>query len=140
VRMRRRARIIALQVLFEVDVAGHDPELSLQGRLEENSLPPRELSFARSLIFGVLENREHLDDMIHEAAPDWPVEQIAPVARNTLRIAAYELVIERSTPPKVAINEAVELAKMFGGDSSRRFVNGALGTLVAEQGLVERTV
>ena len=133
--MRRRARVVALQALFEIDVVDHDPEVSLQGRLQEKSLPPREADFARSLVFGVLEHREWLDEMIHRVAPEWPVSEIAPVVRNTLRIALYELQAGQGTPPKVAINEAVELAKMFGDDSSRRFVNGVLGTLVTEKGL-----
>ena len=135
VKMRRRARIIALQALFEVDVADHDAEWSLQGRLEEAPLPPREVDFARSLVLGVLEYQDRLDEMIHRVAPEWPVDQIAPVARNTLRIAIYELTMHADTPPKVAINEAVELAKMFGSESSRRFINGVVGTLVTEKGL-----
>ncbi len=133
--MRRRARAVALQTLFEIDVVGHEPEASLQGRLIESPLPPREVDFARALVLGVLEHRNQLDEIIHRVAPEWPVNQIAPVARNTLRIAIYEILVDGSTPLKVAINEAVELAKVFGGDSSRRFVNGVLGTLVAEKGI-----
>lgn len=132
-KMRRRARVVALQALFEIDVAGHDPEASLQGRLQEKPLPAREADFSRSLVLGVLEYQDRLDEIIHRVAPEWPVSQIAPVVRNTLRIAIYELLLGDGTPQKVAINEAVELAKMFGDDSSRRFVNGVLGTLMTER-------
>ena len=131
--MRRRARIVALQALFEVDVSGHSAEVSLQGRLREKPLPPQDADFAHSLVFGVLEHMERLDEMIHRFAPEWPVSEIAPVARNILRIAIYEIVVDQGTPPKVAINEAVELAKRFGDDSSRRFINGVLGTVVTEK-------
>jgi len=133
VKMRRRARIVALQALFEIDVAGHDAELSLQGRLQEKPLPPPDAGFARSLVFGVLEHQERLDKVIHRLAPEWPVSEMAPVVRNILRIAIHEILMDQGTPPKVAINEAVELAKMFGDDSSRRFINGVLGAVVAEQ-------
>lgn len=132
-KMRRRARIVALQALFEIDVAGHDAEVSLQGRLQEKPLPPRDADFAHSLVFGVLEHLERLDEMIHRLAPEWPVSELAPVARNILRIAIHEILVDQGTPPKVAINEAVELAKKFGDDSSRRFINGVLGTVVAEK-------
>ena len=134
-KMRRRARVAALQALFEIDLTSHDPEEALRGRLTENPLPDREADFARSLVLGVREHVNQLDEMIRRVAPDWPVSQIAPVSRNTLRIAIYEIAIDGTTPHKVAINEAVELAKMFGGDSSRRFVNGVLGTLVKESGV-----
>lgn len=134
-KMRRRARVAALQALFEIDLTGHDPEASLQARLIENPLPPREAGFAESLVSGVLGHQAQLDEIICRVAPDWPVDQIAPVSRNALRIAIYEIIIDGSTPLKVAINEAVELAKLFGGDSSRRFVNGVLGTLVREKGI-----
>ena len=136
---RRRARVVALQVLFEIDVTGHDSDRSLGSRLEEDSLPPREEEFARALVVGVRRNQSRLDQIIHRIAPEWPVNQIAPVDRNILRIAIYEIVIDGQTPPKVAINEAVEVAKVFGSDSSRRFINGVLGTLAAERGIAGST-
>jgi N utilization substance protein B len=88
-------------------------------------------SFARSLVVGVQTYRTYLDSIVGELAPEWPIEQIAAADRNVLRIAIYELLFEPDIPPKVAINEAVELAKMFGSESSPRFVNGVLGSLVS---------
>ena len=137
-KMRRRARIVALQALFEIDVAGHDAEVSLQGRLQEKPLRPRDADFAHSLVFGVLEHRKRLDEMIHRLAPEWPVSELPPVARNILRIAIHEILADQGTPPKVAINEAVELAKEFGDDSLRRFINGVLGTVVAEKDMARK--
>jgi N utilization substance protein B len=119
--------------LFEVDTTHHSPDAVLQWRLEEVPLAPPGESFARKLVYGVLERKPALDAVIHRIAPEWPIEQMAPVDRNILRLAAYEILVDASAPPKVAINEAVELAKSFGSDSSGRFVNGVLGTLLAER-------
>lgn len=131
-RVRRRARIVALQALFEIDMTDHDPVTVLNERLAERQLPPEGEAFARSLVTGTLEHRQEIDAFIERVAPEWPVEQIAGVDRAILRVATYEIVFGGETSPKIAINEAVELAKMFGSDSSRRFVNGALGALVAQ--------
>ncbi len=129
---RRLARATALQALYEIDVARHDPAEVVRQRIEEaGDLPPTEANFVYKLVFGVLEHRPELDRYIEEIAPEWPVEQLAPIDRNILRMAIYELLHVPETPVKVAINEAVELAKMFGSESSRRFVNGALGTFVS---------
>jgi len=130
---RRRARIAALQALFEVDTAHHDPHTALRWRLAESPLQKAAEGFCRRLLFGVLRQQVGLDAIIQRIAPEWPVEQLSPVDRNILRLAAYEIMLDHSAPPKVAINEAVELAKMFGGDSSSRFVNGVLGTLFAQR-------
>ena len=132
-KVRRRARITALQALFEVDVARHDPGVSLRERLEENPLPPEGVAFCKALLYGVLGRLPRLDAIIQRIAPEWPIDQMAPIDRNILRLAAYEILLSRDTPPKVAINEAVELAKLFGSDSSSRFVNGVLGTLLADR-------
>jgi len=132
VKVRRRARIVALQSLFEIDSANHDVDVVLQHRLEDTPLPDAGVEFTRNLIAGVLQNKATLDGFIHRNAPQWPVDQMATIDRNVLRIAMYELFIDRTTPIKVAINEAVELAKMFGGESSHRFVNGVLGTFVTQ--------
>jgi N utilization substance protein B len=102
----------------------------LQQRLEETPLPGPAADFARRLVFGVLQHRALLDPFIQQHAPEWPLEQMACIDRNVLRLALYEFAVDGSTPVKVAINEAVELAKMFGSDSSPRFVNGVLGALV----------
>lgn len=132
-KLRRRARIVALQALFEIDTTHHSPDAVLQWRLEEVPLAAPGESFARQLVYGVLERRPALDAIIHHIAPEWPIEQMAPVDRNILRLAAYEIMVDGSAPPKVVINEAVELAKLFGSDSSGRFVNGVLGTLLSER-------
>ncbi|GAB4481304.1 MAG: transcription antitermination factor NusB [Anaerolineae bacterium] len=168
---RRKARSVALQVLYEIDSAAHDAETVLATRLEEERLertrlekeqangqpqPTRAKSrrarlrgerpeaypldeqgeaFVREVVLGVLEHRPHLDGQIHLHAPDWPVEQMAIIDRNILRIAIYELTISHSVPLKVAINEAVELAKIFGSDSAPRFINGVLGSLATLEGL-----
>lgn len=136
---RRQARILALQTLFEVDSAHHPVERVLAQRLEEKPLTEEGEAFLRLLVQGVLDHCRRLDSVIQELATDWPLEQMATVDRNVLRIAVYEILVDRQTPVKVAINEAVELAKMFGSDSSRRFVNGVLGALVSrgEMAVVE---
>ena len=126
---RRHARMIALQALYEMDLTKHTPEYVLGCRLKEHPLPRAGIDFAFELVEGVLDNRPRIDGLVGELAPEWPVDQIAVVDRNILRIAIYELLFDSDTPPKVAINEAVELAKMFGSDSSPRFVNGVLGSL-----------
>ena len=87
--------------------------------------------FARQLVTGVLQNRANLDQLIHEHAPEWPIDQMAVIDRNVLRIAIYEFSIARITPLKVAINEAIEMAKTYGADSAPRFINGVLGSLAA---------
>jgi N utilization substance protein B len=129
-KVRRQARVTALQSLFEIDAVNHEPELVIAERLQENPLPALAEGFSRALLFGVLANRALLDAMIQQIAPEWPIDTMAPVDRNILRLAAYELMVDLGTPPKVAINEAVELGKIFGSDSSGRFVNGVLGTLL----------
>jgi len=128
---RRRARILALQALYEIDSTNHPVGTVLDNRLAEDPLPPESETFARQLITGVLEHQAKLDELIQRHAPEWPVDQMAVIDRNVLRIAIYEFHIGRMTPVKVAINEAVELAKLFGSDSAPRFVNGVLGALVA---------
>jgi N utilization substance protein B len=126
---RRRARAIALQALYELDFTEHSPEYALGCRIKEHPLPESATLFAFHLVEGVIDRAAQLDQVVAELAPEWPVDQIAVVDRNILRIAVYELLFDSDTPPKVAINEAVELAKMFGSDSSPRFVNGVLGSL-----------
>lgn len=137
-KLRRRARIAALQTLFEVDSVHHDPEKVLSQRLQEKPLPEAGSDFAHSLVHGVVEHMASLDSIIQGIAPEWPLEQIAIIDRNILRIAIFEIAIDGKTPMKVAINEAVELAKLFGSDSSSRFVNGALGTFVSQRHLFDQ--
>ena len=126
---RRQARITALQTLYEVDAANHEPGLAFEQRIADDPLPDSVVDFARDLVLGVVQHRALLDRIITQLAPEWPLEQIAIVDRNILRIGVYEVLLSHSTPVKVAINEAIELAKTFGSDASPRFVNGALGTL-----------
>ncbi len=132
-KVRRHARIIALQTLYEVDSAGHAPGTALTNRLSDDPLLPEGASFAQTLVNGVLEHLAALDQLIKRYAPEWPLDQMAVIDRNILRIAIYELGPGELTPVKVAINEAVELSKLFGSDSSPRFVNGVLGALVEHE-------
>ena len=132
-KVRHRARIAALEALYEIDCSGHTPAAVIERRLDEADLPEAGEGFARDLVLGVSDHRADLDVVLGRYAPDWPVDQIAVIDRNILRISIYEIVWCEDTPTKVAINEAVELAKRFGSDSSRRFVNGVLGSLVAHE-------
>jgi len=138
--VRHRVRIVMLQTLFEVDLAGHDPREVLQRYLDERRFPPPAQEFAWQLLEAVLVNRQEIDALIAQAAPNWPLEQMSRIDVNILRIAISELIFSGSAqiPVKAAINEAVELAKRFGSDSSRRFVNGVLGTLVKKKNLLAR--
>ena len=124
---------MAFQVLFEVDVTGHHPGKALRERLIDQPLAAEGEAFCRRLVDGVLQHLETLDAILERIAPEWPIDQIAPVDRAILRLATFELVFGDETPSKVAINEAVELAKLFGSESSGRFVNGVLGTLMTHQ-------
>lgn len=137
--LRRKARQIALETLYEIDCANHPPGLVLERRVAEAGFNGSTAGFLQGLVQGVLANVEMLDTIIHEHAPEWPVDQMAIVDRNILRMAIYEIVIEETTPIKVAINEAVELAKIYGSDSAPRFVNGVLGTLAAQNSDIDNT-
>ncbi|HTX91325.1 MAG TPA: transcription antitermination factor NusB [Anaerolineales bacterium] len=130
---RTKARGIALQALYEIDIVGHPPVEVLQERLEEDPQTEDLVEFIRQILFGVLPLRGQLDTVIAKYAPEWPLDQIAAVDRNILRIAAWEFAGAQGTPVKVAINEAVELAKAFGSDSAPRFVNGVLGSLAEHE-------
>ena len=137
-KVRHRARVITLQSLFEIDCAGHNSVAVIEQRLDEANLPDPGAVFARELVMGVSTHQEELDALIERYAPEWPVDQIAIIDRNVLRISIYEITMRQDTPTKVAINEAVELAKQFGSDSSGRFVNGVLGSLVAQETAIVR--
>lgn len=129
-RERRRARTLALQTLYEVDTVGHSPSEVLARHIDGNqSLSESNAFFIKELVEGVLGLAPQLDEYIASCAPEWPVDQIAVLDRNILRMALWEIAVSEVTPLKVAINEAVELAKRFGSDSSPRFINGVLGTL-----------
>jgi N utilization substance protein B len=126
---RRKARVAALQALYEGDVSGHDPLVSLARLCEEGGLTETQTAFARELVAGVLEEREAIDAIIGRAAPQWPVAQLSAIDRNILRLAIREILMNNGAPIRAAINEAVELAKSFGSDSSAKFVNGVLGSV-----------
>ena len=135
---RRRARGYAIKTLYEVDCVGHDPDDVLNMHLEGTPLSSPAIQFTRDLVRGVLASKDQIDEVIARHAPEWPVDQMAFIDRNVLRIAIFELAIDQDTPVKVAINEAVELAKLYGSDSSARFVNGVLGTLMDRLGEIRR--
>lgn len=139
---RHLSRSIAMQTLYEWDFNG-SASLTMSGKkdkkieeilernIEEFAPGLEDDKFARDLIKGVLENKEKIDAIIAKTAPEWPIDQISIVDRNVLRIGIYELLYSNRSevPPKVAINEAIELAKSFGGETSGKFVNGVLGTI-----------
>ena len=135
---RHLSRSIAMQALFEWDF--HAGKIKLKEILERDlgEFGPglNDQGFANKLVEGVAKHEKEIDDIIEKAAPEWPIPQIAPVDRNVLRIGLFELLFgdRKEVPPKVAINEAIEIAKTFGGDSSGRFVNGVLGTIYRELG------
>jgi len=129
---RHLARTIAMQTLYEWDFNGRQPAtLSplLEQNLKEFAPDFSDGDFARAIVSGVTENQEPIDALIVQYAPEWPLEQITIVDRNILRIGLFELKHAKDIPPKVAINEAIELAKSFGGESSGKFVNGVLGAI-----------
>lgn len=128
---RRRGRILALQALYEADTSRHRPEEAVERLAAEKPEPASVAAFAAELVRGVQANRPAIDAIIAETAPQWPVDEVAVIDRNILRVATYEVLFDDKTPVRAAINEAVELAKTFGSDSSSRFVNGVLGTVAA---------
>jgi len=127
--LRRKARVIAIQVLYEVDSVGHDMERALASFLADGRLNEENAVFARQLVSGVLKDKDKIDQHIKNFATAWPLEQIPVVDRNILRLAIFEILLDNSVPIKVAINEAVELAKLFGSNNSPKFVNGVLGSV-----------
>ncbi|MEP6895565.1 MAG: transcription antitermination factor NusB [Chloroflexota bacterium] len=137
---RTRARSLALQVLYEVDMANHPAAEVFKLRLEEFPLTDDLAEFARQIIFGILPLTHELDELIAKYAPDWPLDQIAAIDRNILRMSLWEFAIQGETPIKVAINEAVELAKHYGSDSAPRFINGVLGSLADHQHEIKQVV
>lgn len=132
---RHLGRIVALQTLYEFEfrTQSDDTTVDVKEILERNlsryETAIDDTKFVEQLVKGVLKEQDDLDDKIRPIAPDWPIEQIARIDRNILRIGVFELLHQAAVvPPKVAINEAVELAKAFGSDNSSKFVNGVLGT------------
>jgi N utilization substance protein B len=126
---RRKARVAVLQALYEADVSKHDASAALERHVVNERLTDEQAAFARELLAGVLEHRAALDDVIGQAATQWPVDQLSAIDRNVLRLAIREILMNNGAPIRAAINEAVELAKTYGSDSSPRFVNGVLGSV-----------
>jgi N utilization substance protein B len=131
---RHLGRIVSMQTLYEYDFREHaaidvDHQAILDRNLGEFADAIDDKNFVHDLVEGVREHQDEIDGIIGPAAPEWPVEQIAKIDKIILRIGVYELLIKKEVPPKVAINEAVELAKAFGGENSSKFVNGVLGTI-----------
>jgi len=134
---RHLSRSIAMQSLYEWDFYGKKPEdldEIVKKNIKEFGVGLKDDKFIWKLIKGVVKHLSQIDKIIEKAAPEWPINQITIIDRNVLRIGLYELLYEdkEEVPPKVAINEAIELAKSFGGESSGRFINGVLGTVFKE--------
>ena len=134
---RHLSRTIAMQSLFEWDFHNGQEDLKaiIKNHLEEFGGKDNDGEFVYSLAEGVVSKLAEIDDIIKKHATEWPIDQITLVDRNVLRLGIYELLFLKQVPPKVVINEAVELAKTFGGESSGKFLNGVLGTLYKEMGL-----
>jgi N utilization substance protein B len=129
---RHKARTLALQALYEVDSVARRPEDVVERLLSEANLSPENSDFVRGLVSGAVKNRDEIDRYIQKSAPAWPVNQLALIDRNILRLAIFEILFNNKVPVKVAVNEAVELAKTFGSESSAKFVNGVLGSISAQ--------
>jgi len=128
---RHLARTIALQTLFEWDFNNKSQKINniLERNMEEFAPEFDDNNFGENIVKGVTKNLSALDQTITKFAPEWPIEKITIIDRNILRIGIYELEYNKEVPPKVAINEAIELAKNYGGESSGKFVNGVLGSI-----------
>jgi N utilization substance protein B len=135
---RTKARAMALQVLYEIDLTGHTPVDTIEERLLDDPMNEGLVGFAREIVLGILPISIRLDNLIAQHAPEWPLDQVAVIDRNILRIALWEFAVKECTPVKVAINEAIELAKLYGSDSTPRFVNGVLGSLALCQAEIKQ--
>lgn len=129
---RSTARRVALQALYEIDCTDHLTGDVLTTRLQEAQVTKKAARYVHHLVTGVIEHRNRLDSIIREYAPEWPLEQVAIVDRNILRMAVFEFGVQVNTPVGVVIAEAIELAKLFGADGTPRFVNGVLGSLARD--------
>lgn len=130
---RRRSRILAFRVLFEADSVGRPVEVVRMRQFAEAGMTREALEFAGELIDGVRDHAEEIDEIIRRHAPAFPLEDLSPIDRNVLRLAIYEVRFDtRRAPLRVAINEAVDIAKGYGSESSGRFVNGVLGAVALE--------
>ena len=128
---RHKARILALQALYEVDSVARKPEAAIERLLAETTVSSEIGDFSRSLVEGTIKNKDEIDRNIVKHAPAYPVDQLAIIDRNILRLAIFEILFDNRVPVKVAVSEAVELAKIYGSENSSRFVNGVLGSISA---------
>ncbi|MFC1941995.1 transcription antitermination factor NusB [Chloroflexota bacterium] len=128
---RRKARTIALQALYELDSVRRRPEAVVERLLTGSELTEDNNIFVKELVAGVIQNKDEIDSSIKKFAPAWPIDQIATIDRNILRLAISEILFDNKVPVSVAISEAVELAKSFGSEHSAKFINGVLGSLSA---------
>ncbi len=128
---RHLARTMALQSLYEWDFTGKKADITKLLKRNQKEFAPEfdDQKFSENLVNNIVKHLDELNAVITEYAPEWPLDQITTVDRNVLRIGVYELRFDKDIPPKVAINEAIELAKTFGGPSSGKFVNGVLGSI-----------
>lgn len=129
---RRQARELALQVLFQVDVGGAAPEAATEYAAREKTLSQEDLAFARRVIFGTLAHLKSIDQVVSRVSHDWEIDRMAAVDRNLIRLALFEIFYCEDIPVAVSVNEAVELAKVYGGDDSSRFINGILGKVARD--------
>lgn len=137
---RRRARRVTLETLYEYDLAEHPVGEVLQRRLQDNPMENAGVEFASQLVTGVIAYLPEIDKLIARYAPEWPLDQMAVIDRNILRVAIYEFLVLGETPVKVAINEAVELAKLYASDSAPRFINGVLGSLADQSPAIKQEI
>ena len=126
---RHKAREVALKALYEADAVGHSPQMVLSRLVEEELLTSEGAEFADGLVVGVCSNMMEIDEVIRKMATAYPLEQVAAMDRNILRLAIWELLIDNKVPMRAVISEAVELARQFGGEASPKFVNGVLGSV-----------
>ena len=137
--IRRKARIAALQALYELDCTSHKAEETSARLRAGETLTQEALDFSEELVKGVLQHKSELDALIKRFAPAFPLEQMSIIDKSILRLAIFEILFSDKTPLKVAINEAIELAKDFGSDSSPRLVNGILGSIATKRGAAQQS-
>ena len=126
---RRKARSKALQTLYEIDSVRRDADAVVERLLADVEFSEENKDFTRELVHGVVKNKSEIDQNIEKFAPAWPLAQLAIIDRNILRLAIFEILFDNKVPVKVAVSEAIELAKSYGSDSSGKFVNGVLGSV-----------
>ncbi len=127
--VRRKARELAIQVLFSLDFGVHTPEQAFELICRNFSIDKKAKDFSKELVLGVWENRERIDSVINSVSKNWRLERMSRIDKSILRLATYELLFRDDIPPKVSINEAIELAKKYGNDSSYSFINGILDSI-----------